>query len=409
MASDRHAWWWAFALFGALGILWAVATPIYAVADEPSHVLRAASVARGQILGDQPAGLDDFARIVKVPRHLVANADDPDYRERALETPGFAFLPETTASCFGNLPSHSGLIRARTDEGVDPPAYYAVVGISSLVKSTAGGIYMMRFVSALMCAALLASALLALRGLVPGWIAASGLAFALTPTTAFFSGTVNPNGVEVCAAIGAWASGAVLAHDASTRVDGRLVRRAGIAMMVLVLARGLSLLWLGLVALACVALASGAGLRALLASSTVRRWAAAVVAASLVAVAWLLFAGPLDHLARHGPDPGDASTWTLWRQSFGTSYLQYRMMVGAVGWIDTYSPNLTVILWTIGLGVLLALGLALAARRVAALIGALVVLTVVVPVAVDVSHARALGLGWQGRWTLPLAVGVPIV
>jgi hypothetical protein len=409
MHSERHAWWWAFGLFFALGVLWALSTPVYAVADEPAHVLRAASVARREIVGDKPAGLDDFARIVKVPRHLVANADEPNYRGRVLEAPCFAFLPETTASCFGNLPSESGLIRARTDVGVDPPAYYAVVGLPSLVKSTAGGIYLMRFVSALICAALLASALLTLRRIVPGWIAASGLAFALTPTTAFFSGTVNPNGVEVCAAIGAWASGAVLAHDAATRVDGRLVRRAGIAMVVLVLARGLSLLWLGIIGLTCLALATRAGLRALLASSGVRRWGVAVIAASLFAAAWLLLAGPLDHLARHGPDPGDASAWTLWRDSFGATYDHYRMMIGAVGWIDTYGPNLTMILWTIGLGVLVVLGLALAARRVAALIGALVVVTVVVPVAIDVSHARELGLGWQGRWTLPLAVGVPIV
>ena len=409
MPSERRAWWWAFASFAALGILWALATPVYAVADEPAHVLRAASVARGQIIGDKPAGLDDFARIVKVPRHLVANADEPKYRERVLEAPCFAFLPETTASCFGNLPPESGLIRARTDVGVDPPAFYAVVGLPSLVKSTAGGIYLMRFVSALICAALLASALITLRAVVPGWLAASGLGFALTPTAAFFAGTVNPNGVEVSAAIGAWASGAVLAREASDGVDRKLVRRVGIAMVALVLSRGLSLFWLGIIGLTCLALATGAGLRALLASSSVRRWGAAVLGASVFAAAWVLLAGPLDHLARHGPDPGPVSTWTLWRQSFGGSYHQYRMMLGAAGWIDTYAPNLTVILWTVGVGVLVALGIALAPRRVAAIVGILVVLTVVVPVAIDVSQARDLGLGWQGRWTLPLAVGVPIV
>ena len=177
----------------------------------------------------------------------------------------------------------------------------------------------------------------------------------------------------------------------------------------LVLARGLSLLWLGIIGLICLVLATQAGIRALRASPTVRRWVALVAAAVVLSLAWFVALRPLDNLARHGPDPGPVSTWMLWRESFGATYDDYRMMIGAVGWIDTYAPTVTMIFWTIGIGVLVVLGLALASRRVAALIGALVVLTIMVPVAIDVSHARDLRLGWQGRWTLPLAVGVPIV
>src|SRR5262245_35535420 len=407
--SDRQTWWLSFAMFAALGILWALASPLFAAPDEPAHVIRAASVARGEVVGEKRAGLPSYYRVVTVPQHLVKPGHSRFHHERNFYVPCFAFLPEQTASCFGNLPSASRSVHAPTPVGLDPPAFYAVVGLPSLFKSTAGGVYLMRFTGALVCGALLASALLSLRSVVPGWLAASGLGFALTPMTAFLSGTVNPNGIEVCAAIGAWASAALLAHNAATHVDGRLVRRAAIAMIVLVLMRGLSPLWLVIIGATCLALASQAGFRALAASTTVRRWGVVVVGASLVAAAWLVVVRPLDNLYRHGADPGAVSVSALFRRSFGGTYDYYRQMVGIVGWLDTSAPAVTYLLWTVGLGVLVVMALAFASRRHASIVLALAALSIAVPVAIDVSQARKIGIGWQGRWTLPLAVGVPIV
>ncbi len=302
-----------------------------------------------------------------------------------------------------------GSVRAPTSVGLDLPAFYAVVGLPSLVTSTASGVYLMRIVSALICAALLASALMSLRSVVPGWLAATGLGFALTPMTAFLSGTVNPNGLEICAAIGAWASGAVLAHNASTRVDGLLVRRTAIAMAVLVLMRGLSPLWLGIIAVTCLALASRAGLRNLAASASVRRWGVLVIGASLFTVAWVVIVRPLDNLYRHGPDPGPVGVATLVPPVV-------RHLVRPVPNDDregrmarhvSAGSHLRVV--DLVLGALVVMAIAFASRRHAAIVVVLAGLSIVVPVLIDVSQARKIGLGWQGRWTLPLAVGVPIV
>jgi hypothetical protein len=52
----RHQWWSAFVVFFVLAAAWSVATPLFASPDEPSHVVRAASLVRGQILGDEPRG-----------------------------------------------------------------------------------------------------------------------------------------------------------------------------------------------------------------------------------------------------------------------------------------------------------------------------------------------------------------
>jgi hypothetical protein len=86
-----------------------------------------------------------------------------------------------------------------------------------------------------------------------------------------------------------------------------------------------------------------------------------------------------------------------------------QQMVGVFGWLDTNSPEVTYVLWAAGVGTLVLLGLAGSAGLPrAALVGA-IVLTVVVPIAAEVPGANTYGFAWQGRYTLPLAVGVPIL
>lgn len=225
----------------------------------------------------------------------------------------------------------------------------------------------------------------------------------------FLAGTVNPNGLEACAGIGAWASVTVLAHDARARLDPRVVARAAIAMIVLVLSRSLSSLCLVLIVASGLLLSTRAGLRRLAASPLVRRWAAGVTAATAIAFASLVVVRPLRHLVRHGPDPGSVSTFTIVKRSFGGSNELYRQMIGVFGWLDTSSPAATYLLWTMGLGALVGLCLVVASRRHVAVVLGLIGLTIAVPVAIDSSQTRQIGLGWQGRWTLPFAVGVPIV
>ena len=424
-SQARREWWISFALLTALGSLWLLATPIYGAPDEPSHVLRAASVARGEVVGDERQGNPaachqadvDCAywrghfHDVRVPAGLVTEGREVPLRDPRFHTPCFAFRPDVPASCFGSLPNRGGLRTTPTNVGLDPPAYYAIAGAPSLVVPSRPGliIYLMRFVSVLASAALLASALLTLRSVRPRWIAASGFGLALTPMALFVIGSVNPNGVEIAAGIAAWASAAVFVHRAKDTIDHRLVSRTGIAMLVLVLMRGLSVLWLALIVATCIALCTRVGFRRLVGSRFVRRWSAAVAATTVASLAWVLWFRPLDHLGRHGQDLGPVSNATLLKDSLGTTWRLYQEMIGNFGWLDTPTPTLTYLLWTVGLGLLVILCLAIGSRRTAALVLALIGLTVAVPVVIDASQARELGIGWQGRWTLPFAVGVPIL
>ena len=79
----------------------------------------------------------------------------------------------------------------------------------------------------------------------------------------FLASTVSPSGFEIGAASGSWVHGAVLARESPDAVDPKLVDRLGFAMVLLMLARALSPLWLAVIGLILLILTTRAGLRAL--------------------------------------------------------------------------------------------------------------------------------------------------
>lgn len=82
--------------------------------------------------------------------------------------------------------------------------------------------------------------------------------------------------------------------------------------------------------------------------------------------------------------------------------------VGVLGWLDTPLPWLVVAGWVAVVGVLAAGALAAEARRP---LIAVVVFAVSVATAwlFELLHGNSTGRYWQGRYSLPLLVGVPIV
>jgi DMSO reductase anchor subunit len=85
-------------------------------------------------------------------------------------------------------------------------------------------------------------------------------------------------------------------------------------------------------------------------------------------------------------------------------------MIGRFGWLDTPAPALTWVPWTIALGALVFAAVLWSTRRGVAVLLGLLAATIVVPVAIEApTYADAANLTWQGRYTLPLAVGVPIL
>jgi hypothetical protein len=85
-----------------------------------------------------------------------------------------------------------------------------------------------------------------------------------------------------------------------------------------------------------------------------------------------------------------------------------RQGVGDFGWLDTPVPTIVVVVWALALVGLLVYGLAVSDRcRRALPLLALAILAL--PVIFETPELNTVGPYWQGRYWLPLALGLPLV
>jgi hypothetical protein len=406
-SSPRRAWWTSFVLVMILSGLWAVANPPFAAPDEPEHVIRADALDHGQLTGSHPSR-QQAEQFRDRSDYLIVRAP-AIYGVAANATRCFAHRPFQSAACFRfDGPTEDGDVG--TYVARHPPAYYAVVGTVSLVgRPGSGTVYAMRFLGSLMTAAFVATAITALRRSAASRLLAVGVAIAITPMVLFVSSTVNPSAPEIAASLAFWVCGLVLLGQARDRVDTRLVTAMGVAGIVLALSRQLGPLWLGLIILTMLAIGNRAALRTLARSNWARGWGALVVASCVVQMGWDVIVKPLD-VTRSGHAPSDIGTSEIVRLTLGQTAIRYHEMIGWFGWLDTPSPSLTWIPWTIVLGVLLLAAVLWATRRQIPVLCGLVAAAIVVPVVIEsATYSDAGTFTWQGRYTLPLAVGVPIL
>lgn len=371
------------------------------MADEPAHVVRAVAVARGQLGGtDSDAFVDHQVRTeVRVPLIYATATTLPACYIGHTERP---------AACAPPFAGPTDVGPVLTQVGRYPPAYYAVVGLPGRWFPSVTGVRLMRLVSAAVAAALLASAFTSVRDAERGTSLLIGLAVAVTPMVVFLAGSVNPSGVELAAAAGFWTAlaGLLLGHREGT--TGRFATRAAVAGSALLVARQLGPLLVGLILLVMAVVAGRERLREAARHPEVRRAGLVLAAVSLVAVAWILGRHTLSGVGGT-PPPGPLSLQAVARMSFGRTPRNVLQMIGSFGWTDTPAPTLTYYIWFACLGFLAFAALAVTGRREAAGLALLVLLVVAVPVALESSRAREIGFVWLGRYTLPLAMGVPIL
>src|SRR4029450_8120243 len=66
-ATPRARWWTTFTLTALVAGIWSPPPPLFAVPDEPAHVIRAAAIVRGDLLGKERKGEPDYVRYVSAP------------------------------------------------------------------------------------------------------------------------------------------------------------------------------------------------------------------------------------------------------------------------------------------------------------------------------------------------------
>jgi hypothetical protein len=402
-STPRGQWVVTFVLVAIVTGLWSLATPLFASADEPAHVIRAASVARGELLGRTPRS-DELKgyTYVKLPRIYESSGRDLNC---------FARAPNRDASCHHFDGSESRTKSMLTEAGRHPPAYYGLVGgVSRVWPSAAGAVWLMRLVTVLITALFLTMSVRALLRTPARRVALTGLAVAVTPMVLAFGGVVNPNSPETAAGIATWACGLVLVSELrrGEGPDRGLVIQLGIAASALVLSRQISMFWLALIGLILAGLLGRDALGRLARSATARIWGAVVAVCAVAQLAWIVLADGLDLSVPIGFE-ARLSNDEIVRETIGRAPSFYLEMLGNPGWLDATLPGLTYLLLTAALGTLVLLAVAVGFRRYAvAMLGAIAV-TVVVPIVLEAWQYNEYGFYWQGRYTLPFALGVPLL
>jgi hypothetical protein len=390
------AFWLVTALFlGVLAACWALGVPRFGAPDENDHARKAAATVRGQTIGE-PSDLPGGYRILSIPGPLLGGQPDC-----------FNFDSDVSAACqtFDGAPT--GEVDAAIATGLYPPGAYLLPGVPTLFSTDARVVWAMRLAAAAACCAAVGLAAVWARSTRRPDLSLLGLLAALTPMCLFLFGSVNPSGQEIAWFLAVWA-GLLLVATAPARPSGRMIVSLGATASAAVLMRQLTPLWLGLaVVLAVVAARPG---RVGEVARSPATWAAGalVVVAGAFQVGWLAWSGLLTVPA----DPRvavDAPAAEIWRASFGFAWGNVLEMVGSFGWLDVPTPTVTLVLWLALVGLLLVGALVIGSRRTAAAVLLAALATWLVPVVLEARQVATAGFWWQGRYTLPLAVGIPLL
>lgn len=406
----------AFAIFFLLEAAWTYATPLLAAPDEPVHLVKAAAVARGELLGNLADGSNSPWALAQVPAFyaLLRWPAADEYHSQIC----FHAKPTVPASCAVSVNTPASLVAVR--EGANreawiynaryPPLYYAVVGVASLLGQGSWAIYLMRLFAAIVSSFFLALAATVCLALSSNKMLRLGFVVAVTPMVLFLGAVVNPSGLEIASGVAFWCSALVLAterHDQSRRA---LAYIAAGSAAVFVSTRGLSPFWLALIA-AAVALAATPGrLLELWRDRMIRALSALVMIVGIVAVVWILKEhATLVYSQASQVPPKGLSELTILKTSFHHNVYYLPGMIGIFGWFDTRSPAFTFVLWYVMAIALVLLGLHSSSWRRRIDIVAIAIGILLIPVLISSSQVRAHGYIWSGRDTLPFAVGLPLV
>jgi hypothetical protein len=411
-ATERRLWWRLFGLLAIAGASWSLAVPLMTGPDEPDHASRAAAVARGHLVGVRWAPQtrsDHFVIRVLAPASYVTVHDigwcwtwkgEPRrsvYDESVQEAlrAGSGPCPEMTGG------QHEEAVV--TNEFRGQPFYYAAVGLPTLAFPAATGAYLMRLVGALLCSAFLASGLVTLSRFPAPKLAVLGAAVALTPTTLYFAGVVNPIGLEIAAALGASSGLMTMVRRAPTggSPSGRLVARTGLAFVALVTTRGLSPAFGVLVVLAALVVAPPGRIRELLRQRHVRRWSLAVLGATVLSLIWVVHITgrfPLPPTSANGLDHalGELAWWA-------------REVVGLFGATTVTPPVVVPLLWLLALVTVVWLARRGTETRHLVVAAVMALVSYGMLVWGDALNVPDTSVVWQGRHVLPGLVAALVV
>jgi hypothetical protein len=371
----------------AMTVAWSLATPVFSAPDEPAHVVKAAAVVSGQLTSGE----------VLVPASLAELAERGSCTKHRMSRPGSCLVLETSG--------RDRTVRTTTAAGSYHPTYYALVGWPLLLAPDATGILLSRMLSGLVCSLLLVAAAYLACGV--SWRHGRLVTFAaVMPSVFFLSGNVNPNGFEVCAGLVVWVGLVSLAVRPPGQLPPHTLPIVGVTGLLFVLTRGLSPVWFAVMVAVVAAVAGTPHVRRWAEDRAARSWAGVVMIGCVLAATWTYAVNTMG--VRGAAANGISQTEWLGHEPW-FQIVRYFELIGTFGWNDTRSPMLVYAIWTLLL--LTAAGVVAVRGNTALRVGftCVVILLVAVPAMTDFVGLGPVPFMWQGRYGLPVAMGIPIL
>ena len=397
--ASRNPTVFVFIGLWCIGTVLAFAQPPYGVSDEPAHAVKALATARLNFSGPETIGQFDYpAQVFEVPAaytsiwHFVCYSSNTD----------------ATPICAEPFPSDENLLLTSSTAGAYPPLYYVAVGSPGWLWPGEGGLAGMRLMSVLLWSSTLALAFSVLSLVCSSRLALATVFIAFTPTALALGSTVNPFGWEISLFVLLWATTLVsIFGDSQNLPSGRLHYLSWLSAIAISLIRPASFIWtFGMMAaVACLLLFRS--LRPL--NTDLRRMTISSVsplmASTMLSLGW--WAVMADKASFGGGGGSLGTTAANVRYSFDRLDDYLLQLHGFFGWTEFYAPTASLLCWIFAL-VLVAIRSSFStSQRNIVLVG--VTGVIAAPLVLEGLRATSSGLGYQGRYILPLAVGLPIL
>jgi hypothetical protein len=388
--------WTLLAGLGILLAVWIGVMPPFAGSDEHDHAYRAAAAARGEW------GIDP----VNATRGTGAFLDVPSDIVRAARPECQHLIYTKDVDCVGT-PASGGKIRIASGAGRYHPLFYAVIGTAALPFDGATALYVMRLATALLAAAFVWMALRATSTWARSHWPYAAIAVACTPVAVYSSAIAAPNGIEMMAALALWTSlvGLLIAPHTHVR---KLAVMAAVSGATLATLRPLGPLWcLVVLAAVLVAVPVEAGrIRSLLRRPVVLAGAGLVALSALQATIWVI---AVDALKVGGEGTGHSSL----AHRLGVSGRQLPawilQTIAAFPLRDQATHASVYACYLLLFGILITLALRFSHWRTRLAISLLAVAVLLFPYVTTVNSYDRYAAAWQGRYGLPVAMGIVVL
>jgi len=314
----------------------------------------------------------------------------------------FAFQSDVSANCL-SLSGDTESIPVPSSAASYPPLSHVVFAIPLFFSDGVGSLYLMRLFGLLACAFFFALGIDVFFSKKTHPAGSVAIALVLTPMVLSLCATVNPSGLAISSAFATWTGAIALTRQDAISISSISVVRFLLPFAFFLAIRRDSLIWGAAMMLCLLVLLTSSQLAAI--SKAAVTWVLAPVVLVELFLHVYVWGGPNGQgIAESGSILGSSSTGNV-RAAFDSLPTYFNQAIGVLGWLDTVLPSYVYIFWGA-----LFIGSCLFAfsngeSRIRASLFICFALFIAIPVKVGASTFPYL----QGRYTLPLLIGAPIV